>query len=260
MEALVVVLEDPDLRLNLAQGLFQAEHIRREGGGGWRRLFLFRFGLAGLGVSDLALERGDLPRQQDDVRVLLAELSAEACQVLFQPGEAELRALRGGGWPTRHPGWGGEERFGLCQLARQRLPAFRGPCLSVGVQPNLRVQSFEGGEIGLHLLRQLTQIAALELAHPLLLIVEPLLRFLELDLEKLRGAGRLTLTCLQVLLDIEGRERVRNQRDRARLTPLVTDREGHRGLACALQLDALELELDVPAHTLDDFLGWDLRP
>src|SRR5437762_1273834 len=63
VEALVVVLEDPDLRLNLAQGLFQAEHIRREGGGGWRRLFLFRFGLAGLGVSDLALERGDLPRQ-----------------------------------------------------------------------------------------------------------------------------------------------------------------------------------------------------
>src|SRR5439155_9178308 len=129
-----------------------------------------------------------------------------------------------------------------------------------GVQAKLRVEPFEGGEVGLHLLGQLAQVAPLELAPPWLMNVEPLLRYLELDLEKLRGAGRLTPTRLQVLLDVEGREGIGDERDRGRLIALITDREGHRGLALTSGLDPLELELDVPAHALDDFLGWCLRP
>ena len=122
------------------------------------------------------------------------------------------------------------------------------------------MQPLEGGEVGLHLLGQLTHVAPLERAHPLLLLVEPLLRLPELDLEKLGGAGGLALTGLQVLLDVEGREGVRDERDRARVTSLVADREGHRGLARTLHLDALELQLDVPAHALDDLFGRDAFP
>ena len=103
-------------------------------------------------------------------------------------------------------------------------------------------------------------MATLELAHALLLIVEPLLRVLELDLEEFRGAGRLALARLQVLLDVQGREGVRDDRDRARIAPLVTDREGHRGIAPAARLDALELQLDVLPHAPDDLFAGDVVP
>src|SRR2546430_11453002 len=102
-EPLILALEDPDLCLDLAQSLFQSEHIRCDRGGLWRG-WLFPCRVPGLGVGKLALERGDLRRQQDDIWVLLTELGAELCQLLFQPGEAELGALGRGGWPTRHPG------------------------------------------------------------------------------------------------------------------------------------------------------------
>src|SRR5437016_1210877 len=103
-------------------------------------------------------------------------------------------------------------------------------------------------------------MATLELAHPLLLFVEPLLCFPELDLEELRRTGRLALACLQILLDVVRRESVRNERDRGRITPLVTDRKGHRGLALASHLGALELQLDVLAHSSDDLFGREPLP
>src|SRR5437867_7196598 len=89
-EPLVLALEDPRLCLDLAQGLFQSEHIWR----GWlRRGWLFLGRVAGLGVGNLALERGDLRRQQDNVRVFLAELGAEPRQLLLQPRQAGLGSL-----------------------------------------------------------------------------------------------------------------------------------------------------------------------
>src|SRR5438445_9697236 len=123
---------------------------------------------------------------------------------------------------------------------------------------------FQGGEVCVHLLRQLTQMAALERTHPLLLFVEPLLGFAKLDLEKLLRTGRLAFPRLYGLVDVEGREGVRDARDGARVGALITDREGHRGLALAslqaFQLHALELEFDVAAHALNDSLERDSLP
>src|SRR5439155_9904750 len=84
-EPLVLALEDPGLCLDLAQGLFQPEHIRC----GWlRRGWLFLCRVAGLGVGKLALEAGNLLRQPDDVRVFLAELGAERCELRLPPLQA----------------------------------------------------------------------------------------------------------------------------------------------------------------------------
>src|SRR5437667_259058 len=220
---------------------------------------------AEISALERELERADLRGQQDDVRVFVAEPGTELCQLLLRLGQARLDGLGPGGGPARPAdrggeGRGGEERFGFRQLIRQRLASFRASRLIVGVQAELRVEPFEGAEIRLHLLGQLTDVAPLELALALLLLVEPLLRFRELRLEKLRGARGLALTGLQVLLDIEGREGVRHERDRGRIAPLVTDREGHRGLALAARLRALELEPNVLAHPLDDIFGCDALP
>src|SRR5438132_11516870 len=94
-------------------------------------------------------------------------------------------------------------------------------------------------------------MATLEPAHPLLLLVEPFLRFSQLRFEKLRGAARLALARLHVRLVVERRERVCDERDRGRLPPLIADREGHRRLAQTSELGALEFQLDVAAHTVD---------
>src|SRR3989449_3293922 len=122
------------------------------------------------------------------------------------------------------------------------------------------MQPFEAREIGLHLLRQLAQVAPFELAHAVFQLVQPLLRLRELHLEKLRGAGRLALPDPQVLLDVEGRQGVRDKGNRARIAALITDREGYGGLALAPYVDALQLQLDVIAHTHDDVFERDPFP
>src|SRR5262249_43944145 len=63
-----------------------------------------------------------------------------------------------------------------------------------------------------------------------------------------------------VLLGVEGRERVRDARNRRRVSPLVSDREGHRSLTQAFEHGVLDLELDVPAHVSDGGLEGGLLP
>src|SRR5207253_7220964 len=149
---------------------------------------------------------------------------------------------------------------GLRELTGQRQPPLRRAGLVVGVQAKLRVQPLEGAKVGLQLLGQFAEVTALELADPLLLLVEAALRLAELDLEELRGARGLPLARFEIFLDVERRERVGDDGDRAGVTALVTDREGHGRLALASRLDALEVQLRVRAHPRDDVLERDSRP
>src|SRR5262249_29488950 len=100
----------------------------------------------------------------------------------------------------------------------------------------------------------------LEPAHPLLQPVEPGLRLAELDFQEVCGAARLPFARPDVLLGVERRERVRDARYSRWVVPLVSDREGHRGLAQAFELCALDLELDISAHACDGGLEGGVLP
>ena len=155
-EAPLLALEDLDVRLRLAQGLFQPEHIWR-GMRGRRSLVLLgpALWLTGLGGGNLALKRGNLRFHRNNIRVFLVELSAELCQLLVQASQADLRSVGYGGrrpWRDRREGRGGEEGFRFGKLTQERLSPFGGSHLIVSVHMKLCVQPFEAREIGLHLL------------------------------------------------------------------------------------------------------------
>src|SRR4029453_3060464 len=75
-------LEDLELRLQLAEALFQTEQIRRDGR---RRRLCVRGGFlhSGLGGRKLTLKSGDLGRQQNHVGIVVIELNAEPRALLL---------------------------------------------------------------------------------------------------------------------------------------------------------------------------------
>ena len=99
----------------------------------------------------------------------------------------------------------GSKRCGLGDLAGKGLPPLHRAGPVVAVQPELRVERLQGGQVRLYLLGKLAQVALPELAHAALLLVQPLLRRDKLRLEEFGGAGGLPLAGLQVLLDVEAR-------------------------------------------------------
>ena len=260
-QAPLLALEDLDVRIRFAERLFEAEHIGRERNLRLpdRRLFVFArriFGVASPGLGDFALERGDLGLLRDDVRVPVVVLGAERRQLLLQTHQAQLGRVGHGDSGRRQRGRGDgrgrQEGFRLGELTRQRLPPLGGPHLVVGVHPQLSVQPLEAREIVLHLLRQLAQVAPLEVADSMLQFVELLSRLGELHFEKVGRARRQPLADFQVLFDVKGRQGVRDERHGVGIAPLIADRERHGRLALASDLDALQLQLDVATHPLDD--------
>src|SRR3989442_3609449 len=119
-EAPLLALEDRDVRLGVAQGLFQPEHIWR-GMRGRRSLVLLgpALWLTGLGGGNLALKRGNLRFHRNNIRVFLVELSAELCQLLVQASQADLRSVGYGRqhpWREQREGRGGCERLLFVEL------------------------------------------------------------------------------------------------------------------------------------------------
>ena len=123
------------------------------------------------------------------------ELAAELRQLLLHLGQAHRGWELGRGPARRQRGCAeragcAQEGFGFGELTRQRLAPFEGARLVVSVHAELSVEPFEAREILLHLLRQLAQVAPLELAHAAFEVIESSLRLGDLDLEELCGAGR----------------------------------------------------------------------
>ncbi len=236
-QPLLVLLGQLELGVDLAERVLQPRHL----GGGWAR---DRLGIGlRLGVGHVLLEALDLVLDPDDVRPQIGVLHPERDQLLLQPGQADLVGLG----PARVD-------LGLGELARDGVPPLGQPDLVVVVDPQLRVQRVERGQVALQLLGQLAQVPALELAHAGFLLVEPALGVVELHLEELGGAGGLPLAGLQVLLDVERGQRVRDDRDRLRISPAIG--EGERGgHAPAIGVGSAQLEADVPAHPVDRLLA-----
>ncbi len=119
----------------------------------------------------------------------------------------------------------------------------------------LGLESLQRGEVHSHLLGKLTGMARPEVSNPRFLRVHPILRFRELDPQKLGGLGRLLLADLRIFLDVQGGERIGDLRDRLRITPPVAEVERDGGTPARHLLRNLpELELDVASHLLDDRL------
>src|SRR6185369_1366439 len=129
----------------------------------------------------------DLILDADDVRPEIGVLDPQRDELLLQPGEADLVGL---GSAT--------VELGLGELARDLVATLGQPGLVVAVDTQLRVERLERGEVALQLLGKLTKVAALQLAHPRLLLVQPSLGVVELDLQELGGAGGLSLARLEV--------------------------------------------------------------
>src|SRR5205814_4795137 len=86
----------------------------------------------------------------------------------------------------------------------------------------------------------------------LLLLIERLLRLLELDFEEGGRGVRLALALLRVADDVEARERVGDVGGLLRILPAIADGERHRrGLAVDGAALHLLVELDVLPQTLD---------
>src|SRR5207245_4593319 len=88
----------------------------------------------------------------------------------------------------------------------QRRPLFHRPKLVRAVQLELALESLDGGHVHRHLLGEFAGVASPEVPKPRLLLVEPLPRFLELDLQELGRLRRLPLADLRILLDVNGHQ------------------------------------------------------
>src|SRR5262249_52410385 len=130
---------------------------------GWRR-------------GNVALQGRDLGSCALDVGIPFGEARQEVGQLLLEP-----RQLRQS-WVDRHERltrWArhdGRPRGRSLGLELEQLALLREAHLGQGVPPELVVELTEDGQIRLHLLWQLSQMLPLELAHPLLLHVQALLR------------------------------------------------------------------------------------
>src|SRR5262249_53734593 len=139
-----------------------------------------------------------------------------------------------------------------------RLAPLEGPRLVVAVQPELGVEALESGQVDFELLGQLADVELLELTHLPFLLVQSGLDLIELDLQEVRGPRGLSLADLEVLLDVEGGEGVRDLGHRLRVAPAVADGEGDgHPTPLAPLVGPSQLELDVATHPLDDLLGAD---
>ena len=262
----LLALENLDFSLHVREGLFESQHVGR----GHRRRrprsrrSRVRFRSPGSGCGELTLELGNFRRELDDIRVFLVELTPGLRQLFLLLGQPvrfpQLGRRERHDGPVGAIGVGGRERFDLGQLGRERLTPLGGSRLTVGVLPKLSVESIQRLKVHVHLLRQLPEVSPLERADALLLVVEPLFRIAELDLQEFRGSSRLALPRLQVLVDVEAGERVRDERDRGRIVTLIGDGKGDGGLAQAAQLRALDLQPDIAAHPTDDVLERRLLP
>src|SRR4030095_16420810 len=149
-----------------------------------------------LGGIDLRIEPGHR-------RVLLRVEGACACQRLPEPGEANRVGLTGGGdfgWSSRR--LGGRRRLG--EKGGEGIAPLGRAELVVAGEPELGVEVLQRGEIRLHLLGQLAEVALPEFAHARLELVETRASLCEPCLEKVGGASGLALANLEVFLDVYG--------------------------------------------------------
>src|SRR5215510_1384161 len=99
-------------------------------------------------------------------------------------------------------------------------------------------------------------MASPEVAHTRLELVEALAGLGELHLEEFCRARGLALAHLQILLDVEGGERVGDLRHDLRIRSTVGKRESRRGAAVSVPAGSnFQVQLDVPAHAVDELLA-----
>src|SRR5204862_2725254 len=148
------------------------------------------------GVRDLPLEIRDLRLLRDDVGILVGVARRELGQLLAQESQARRGAILRGREVDAASGTGGA----LLALEEPRLP--------VAIHAQLRVEALDREHVHLRLIGQPAVVALLVVPDALLLLIERLLRLLELDLEEGGGGVRLALALLRVADDVEARERV----------------------------------------------------
>ena len=116
---LLLALVHLDVRVDVAERLFQPEHIRGEGSLRSRRRFVLGSPLLRLGGFELALEDLNFGRRPDDVGVLLAELEPKPHQLLLQADQTRFgRFRRGPHDGGRREGYG-QQGFGFRELTGQ---------------------------------------------------------------------------------------------------------------------------------------------
>ena len=116
---LFLSLEDPGLRVDLAQRLLQPAGVWR------RRLGLRRFAL-GFSLVQLLLEGGDLCPEHDDIRILFAELGPEFPHLLLEPDQSRLGFF-----------WSATQGAGVRLLAGQRGSSLHGTRLVIAIEAKL---------------------------------------------------------------------------------------------------------------------------
>jgi hypothetical protein len=124
--------------------------------------------------------------------------------------------------------------------------------LVFAVQSQLRIEPFDGGDVGLQLSRQFVGVAQRELARLTFLLVEHALGFGKLAAQKFGRVRCLARSAAGVLLDVESGQRVRDFGDTLGVAAGVTHREGNRRAASRRLLDAFELQLDIAPHPFDN--------
>ena len=133
-------------------------------------------------------------------------------------------------------------------------PAHRGPPLQgddlvVVVEGELGVEALEHREVRGDLLGQLAHVAPLEFVGPLVLLVEPALRVLDLALDVLEGLRRPPLADGGVFRHVEGRQLVGHPRDRLGIGAAEAHGEGDGRPALLDGVDALQIDPDVAPQT-----------
>ena len=231
---LVLGLDPLELRVHLAQLLLQAK-LRRVG----RSLPFPHRSAVRIRLGQRALEGGDLRLHANDLWILVGEALAQLDQLHLEPRQPSRGAV------------GNVRRAHVAQLLHQRHPSLRCPEVPVAVQAHLIIQPHQDGEVRGDLLRELIAGALLEFPHPALLLVQLGLGRLELRPEELGRRRRLVLTDAQVLLDVEGRQRVGDLGHDLGVRATVAERERDRRAPHTGLADLPGLELDIPSHSLD---------
>ena len=186
---------------------------------------VFDCGAAALGL-ELTLQVGDLLLDPHNVRIFVGVLRSKVSEIQAEFGQ------------TRRNGVARGSRVGeLCQLPRQLVPP-------VHDHHQLLVEPPQRRQVRRLPVRQLAAIASRELVELLLLVLEFLLRFLDLRADRfIRG------------------ERVRDLCGRLGITPPIADTERKGGVETSPRCGhASELQPDIFAHLFHDRIRRRLLP
>ena len=162
-----------------------------------------------------------------------------------------MRSMRSGRVGDRGALAGGRIK-GDRQTVAQLLAILQKLQLAFPIEAKLRVQSFEGGQIDIDLLRQLAVMPGRIGTHFLLVLIQLLPGRIQLRSQELGGARRFLGADVRVLGDIECRKRVGDVGNRFVARARVTQSERDGRLAAAPLFRPVQLDVDVAAHLVED--------